>query len=267
MTRRLAAAALAATALAGCYTIRYERRSVLPEPGAARERWHHGILGGTFLASGPVDLAAMCPYGVAAVESQVSAANWFAQLITSGGGLGLLSAPVGGFALLWAPLWEPTTVRVTCARAGAARSGRAMKIVLLPLAALGGVPKETAQLLGDALAGELRKRPGISVLTPADVSALLGVEKTRQMMGCTESGCMAEIGGALGADRVVHGSLGRIGGSLVVNVSALDPRRAVAAASVSERLRGGREEAFLDVLPSIADALLAEGPAASGGPR
>lgn len=253
MSGRLVAAAVAAATLAACYTIRYERRSVLPEAGAPREIWHHGILGGTILVSGPVELAKICPGGVAAVESQVSAANWFAQLITSGGGL----------ALLWAPVWEPTTVRVTCARAAGTRSGKALKIVLLPLAALGGVPKETAQLLGDALAGELRRRPGVSVLTQSDVSALLGVEKTRQMLGCTDSGCMAEIGGALGADRVVHGSLGRIGDSLVVNLSALDPKRAAAAASVSERLRRGGEEAFLDVLPSVADALLADGAAPS----
>jgi len=35
---------------------------------------------------------------------------------------------------------------------------------------------------------------------------------------------------------------------------------------VSERLRGADEEAFLDVLPTVADALLADAPA-SGGPR
>jgi hypothetical protein len=67
---------------------------------------------------------------------------------------------------------------------------------------------------------------------------------------------MAEVGGALGADRVVHGSLGRVGESLVVNLSALDPRRGAAAASVTERLRGAGEEAFLDALPAVADTLL-----------
>jgi hypothetical protein len=260
MIRRAAAAALAALALASCYTIRYERRSALPEAGAPRESWHHGLVGGTFLVSAPVDLAKVCPGGVASVESQVTAANWFGQLLTT----------VGGLAAFWTPLWEPTTVRVTCARAPAARTGKPLRIVLLPLAPLGGVPKETAQLLGDALAGELRRRAGISVLTQSDVAALLGVEKTRQMLGCTDAGCMAEIGGALGADRVIHGSLGRVGESLVVNLSALDPRRSAAAASVSERLRGGGEEAFLDVLPAVADALLADGdgpPAASGGAR
>jgi len=258
--RRLAVAALVAVALGGCYTIRYEHRSVLPEAGAPRERWNHAIAGGVIPAS-RVDLAAMCPSGVAAVENQTTFPNFLGQALTMVGSAGTL-------LLLHAPLWEPTTIRVVCARAAGARSGRPLKIVLLPLEPLGGVPKETAQLLGDALAGELRRRPGISVLTQGDVSALLGVEKTRQMVGCADSGCMAEIGGALGADRVVHGNLGRVGESLVVNLSALDPRRAAAAASVSERLRGAGAEAFLDVLPSVADALLAdEPPAASGGPR
>lgn len=248
--RRAALLALAGWALSGCYTVRYERRSAAPEPGTPREVWHHGVLGGTLLASAPVPLADMCPSGVATVENQTTFGNWLAQVFTS----------FGILAPLHAPAWEPTTVRVTCARPAVARASRAVKVVVLPLVALGGVPRETAQLLGDALAGELRKRAGVSVLTQADVSALLGIEKTRQMLGCSEGGCLAEIGGALGADRVVHGSLGRVGGSLVVNLSALDPRRASSAASVSERLRGGGEEALLDALPGLADALLAEPP-------
>ncbi len=248
-----AAAALALGALPGCYTIRYERRAA-PEPGSPREVWHHGILGGAVTASRAVKLAEMCPAGVARVENQTTFANWLGQVLTS----------VGALAVLHAPVWEPTTVRVTCARASAQRPGRPTKVVVLPLVPLGGVGKETAQLLGDALAGELRRRPGVSVLTQSDVSALLGIEKTRQMLGCAEAGCMAEIGGALGADRVVHGSLGRVGGSLMVNLSALDPKRAAATASVSERLRGAADEAFLDALPSLADALLAEPPGPPG---
>jgi hypothetical protein len=255
---RALSAALAATLLSGCYTIRYERRSVLPEEGTPREVPHHAFLGGTIVGSAPVNLHAMCPAGVASVEQRTSGSDGFWQGVTS---LPILLWTV------WAPVWEPTTVKVTCARPGlATRSGKAMKVALLPLTPLGGVSKETAQLLDDALAGELRKRTGVSVLTQSDVGALLGVEKTRQMLGCTDSGCMAEIGGALGADRVVHGSIGRVGGTLVVNLSALDARKAASAASVSERLRGADEEAFLDVLPTVADALLADVPA-SGGPR
>lgn len=245
---RCCVAALAAAALSGCFTIRYERRGVSPEPGAPRESWQHGVLGGTIPGSRPVKLHEMCPGGIARVENQTTFANALGQLLTSFGALGLLHAPA----------WEPTTVRVTCARGSVARAGRTFRIVVLPLAPLGGVSDGTARLLGDALAGELRKRAGVSVLTQSDVAALLGLEKTRQMLGCSEAGCMAEIGGALGADRVIHGSLGRVGESLVVNLSALDPKRGQSAASVSERLRGAADEAFLDALPAVADALLAE---------
>jgi hypothetical protein len=250
MIRGALAALGAAVALSGCYTIRYERHGVPAETGTPREQWNHGVLGGTIPASGPVDLARACPDGFASVENQVTFGNAVGQLLTSFGALLVLQAPV----------WEPTTVRVVCARPAAARvGGKKLKIVVLSLAPLGGVTEERARLLGDALAGELRRRSGVSVVTQGDVAALLGVEKTRQMLGCAESGCMAEIGGALGADRVVHGSLGRVGGSLMVNLSALDARRGAAVASVSERLRGAGDEAFLDALPAIADTILADG--------
>jgi hypothetical protein len=78
------------------------------------------------------------------------------------------------------------------------------------------------------------------------------------MLGCTDAGCIAEVGGALGVDRVVHGSVGRVGSSLLVNLSSLDPRKATHAASVSERLKGATDEGFLDALPRIVDDLIAE---------
>jgi hypothetical protein len=242
---RLAALA-AAVALAGCYTIRYERRAA-PEPGAPREQWHHGLLGGSIDLSGPVRLDQACPDGVARVESQTTFINWFLQAVTTGGAL----------VPLHAPLWNPSTVRVTCARPTGA--GRALTVLLLPLAPIGEVDKATVALFGEALAGELRRRPGVSVLADSDVAALLGAEKRRQMVaGCSDAGCLAELGGALGADRVLHGTVGRVGGSLLVNLSSLDARRARGVASVSERLKGNGDEAFLDALPAMVDRLLAE---------
>jgi hypothetical protein len=249
VSRRLAAA-LAALALAGCYTIRYDRRAA-PEGGAPREQWHHGLLGGVVDVSGPIKLAEVCPDGFASVTHETTFFNWFGQIITSGGGL----------ALVKAPLWEPTTVRVQCARPAAA--ARTVALVVLPLAGLGEVDKDTARIYTEALAGELRRRPGTSVMSDADVAALLGVEKRRQVLtGCSDAGCLAEIGGALGADRVIHGTVGRMGGSLLVNITSLDARKGRSAAAVSERLRAG-DEAFLDALPRMVDKLLAE-PAAPG---
>jgi hypothetical protein len=252
--RRVAAVA-AAAALAGCYTIRYEHRGVARE-AATRERSHHGAIGGFFDLTGPIRIEESCPSGAAAVESQITFPNLAAQLITS--------LPV--LLFVRAPFWAPSTVRVACASGGVAGAApsRKLKVALVPLAPLGGIDAQTAKVFDEAIAGELRKHPGVSVVTQSDVAALLGVERQRQLLGCTDAGCIAEIGGALGADRVVHGSVGRVGASLVVNLSSLYARRAAQAASVSERLRRADDEAFLDALPRIVDALLVE-PAAPGG--
>jgi hypothetical protein len=246
--RRLAAL-LSVAALAGCYTIRFERRAT-PEAGAPREQWHHGLVGGLIDASGPVRLDQACPEGVARVESRTSFINWFIQAVTTGGVL----------IPLHAPLWSPSTVSVTCAvPTGAAR---ALTVVLLPLTPLGEVDKASVALFTEALAGELRRRRGVSVLADSDIAALLGVEKRRQMTSnCSDAGCLAELGGALGADRVLHGTVGRVGGSLLVNLTALDARKARSTASVSERLQGAGDERFLDALPAMVDRLLAEPPA------
>ncbi len=251
---------LAMVGLAGCYHIRYERPSVVGEGGAPREQWHHGALGGAIELSGPVDLAATCPDGFARVESQITFFYWVAQAFTSFGVLGPLHAS----------LWTPSGVKVVCARPGVglAPGVRALKLVLLPLTPRGDVKKETVSVFDEALAGELRRRPGVSVVAESDLAALLGVEKKRQMLsGCADSGCLAELGGALGADRVVHGSVGRVGSSLVITISSLDAPRARTVASVSERLKGAGDEAFLDGLSAMVDRLLAEpGPAAPPPP-
>ena len=130
---------------------------------------------------------------------------------------------------------------MACARprAGPAPGGRVLKLVLLPLVPKGDVKREAVAVFDEALAGELRRRPGVSVLAESDVAALLGVEKKRQMLaGCTDSGCLAELGGALGADRVVHGSVGRVGSSLVVTISSLDAPRSRTVARSRSGSRG-----------------------------
>lgn len=231
----------------GCYTIRYERRGVA-DGSPPVELTHHGFVGGTLRSTPKIDLAATCPGGVVSVENETNFPDALIQGLTM----------LGGLALLHAPIWEPTMVRVVCAREGAGARQRGLKIALLRLSPLGDVDAKTVALFSEALAGELRKRPGVSVMSESDIAALLGVEKTKAMLGCTDAGCIAEVGGALGADRVVHGSVGRVGSSLLVNLSSLDSKKAAHAASVSERLKGATDEAFLDALPRIVDDLLAE---------
>ncbi len=242
------ALALLLPALAGCYSIRYHRR-VDADEAATTSTWHHGAISGVVDLTGPMPVDQGCPGGAAAVENEVTFVNGLLQLLTGGR---LLS------------LWDPSTVRVSCVRPGArpaipasAAAARRARMAVVRLAARTGVAQGTADLFTDALVGELRRR-GLQVLSDSDIAAVLGVERNKQMLGCSDATCLAEIGGALGVDRIVHGSVGRIGGSLVVNLSSVDSKRGIAVASASERLKSDSDEAFLDALPRLVADLLQE---------
>ncbi len=80
------------------------------------------------------------------------------------------------------------------------------------------------------------------VVSAADLRAMMNVEAGRRSSGATcEAGdaCMAEIATALGADVLVHGSVGRFGSLYSVTLSLFDARRSRAIArekAESERL-------------------------------
>lgn len=63
----------------------------------------------------------------------------------------------------------------------------------------------------------------VRVSTPKDMAAILGIEKQKQLLGCSDEGssCMAELAGALGADGIVSGQIAKVGKSFQVNVKIL----------------------------------------------
>jgi hypothetical protein len=73
------------------------------------------------------------------------------------------------------------------------------------------------------------------VLGPADLNAVLGVERLRDAMGCDEVSCAAEIGGALGAPFLVAGQLGRLGDQAVLSLRLMDTREPSVLARSSAR--------------------------------
>ena len=88
----------------------------------------------------PVELDQTCPDGFARVENEVTFFNWVGQFLTGFGGLWVVNAN----------LWDPSTVRVQCARhTGAARTQHAPEALLqlrtdrvrfLPYGLQGGEP-------------------------------------------------------------------------------------------------------------------------------
>jgi TolB-like protein len=82
--------------------------------------------------------------------------------------------------------------------------------------------------------GRLDAIDGLRTVGREDIEASLGADKQRAALGCDAVACMAEIGGALGVDLILHGQVGRVGSKYSVNVSVVraNDSRVIARMSV-----------------------------------
>jgi hypothetical protein len=83
------------------------------------------------------------------------------------------------------------------------------KLAVLDFAA-NGASKELTSAASSAAANELDRLGVFRILTTEAIRDMLAFEKQRQMLGCADTGCIAEIGGALGVDYIVSGKVTRI---------------------------------------------------------
>jgi hypothetical protein len=130
------------------------------------------------------------------------------------------------------------------------------KLVLLDLSAK-GVPKDTAQTLSEIMLSRIRETaPGVTVIGQSEIEAMLALEAQKDLLGCSdETSCLAEIGGALGADHLVNGSIGKLGSVFLINMKLLNTVEARVVNHVSERIDGG-EELLIEAVDQLAANLV-----------
>jgi hypothetical protein len=118
-----------------------------------------------------------------------------------------------------------------------------------------GVDKSVANIVTDAILAQLKKIPYSRVVGAKEVDTMLGYEQKKQMAGCSDTSCMIAIGGALGVDVLVIGSVGKIGSSYVFNLKLLNIREGSMEGMFDRRMKGGSEEDFLDLVPEAVATL------------
>jgi hypothetical protein len=141
-----------------------------------------------------------------------------------------------------------------------AASASAPKLAVLQIQAGEGVPPTTAAAVGDAVVAEVRKQSGAEVITQREISSILSLENQKAMLGCSTDSCMAELGGALGADRLVAGDMARLGESFLLHLRVVDVKKVRVAVQADRRLRGGTIDDVLDVLPAMVAELFGKPP-------
>ena len=107
-----------------------------------------------------------------------------------------------------------------------ARADEVKQIVVLPFTVAEGLNPKTGTLLDEVVLTELEPvvPAGIKVVGSADVTALLGYEQKKMLVGCEETGCLVEIGNALGATHILVPGVGKLGSRYLVSAKFLDAK-------------------------------------------
>ncbi len=98
-----------------------------------------------------------------------------------------------------------------------------IKVVVMDLRATGDLPPDFIGSLSSLIAQELERLGPFAAVASQDVLQMVTFETMRQQLGCDAgASCLAEIGGALGADYMVSGNLSFIGGAYLLQLQLLD---------------------------------------------
>jgi TolB-like protein len=136
-------------------------------------------------------------------------------------------------------------------------SGRRRVVLVLPLKAKGDVAEHVSEILTNIMLTNLDQVQGLRTISANDIQATIQAERARDLLGCTDTSCLAEIGGALGADMVAYGAVGKLGSKLSVSVSMFDNRTSTVvarSAQVCDREEGLPDAAQLVVTDLISRA-------------
>ena len=111
-----------------------------------------------------------------------------------------------------------------------------------------GVEASLVQNLTDVATVSLNKLGVFDVLSRADIQQMLSFEEDKQMLGCSDASCLAEVGGALGVALLISGSVGKVGSNFLVNLTLTD------TSSVKVMAREQREVATVEGLTASVEA-------------
>jgi TolB-like protein len=132
-----------------------------------------------------------------------------------------------------------------------------VKIAVLDLQAR-GVDPALAQSGGTLIASELNKLEVFKVISREDIRNMLSFEKDKERLGCeADQACLAEIGGALGVEYIIAGSLAAIGDQTVLSLTLNNIKTATVENRLSENV-SGKGDALIQAISRNSKALVSK---------
>lgn len=106
-----------------------------------------------------------------------------------------------------------------------------IKVAVMQLQASSNVDPGLVEALTQVVPETLEGLGVFKAISTQEIKQLLAFESQKQLLGCNEVSCLAEIGGALGADFLVIGNLSLVGDAYIIQLQLAN----IAAAKIESR--------------------------------
>lgn len=153
---------------------------------------------------------------------------------------------------------DSTPVSLESARVVAAAGTAVARLPIVAVQPLQGkgVTAEEADLITDALAAELQKTDSVRVLERSQMDKILAEQGFQNSGACSGSECVVQMGQMLGIDQMVVGTVGKLGGSYILNVRIAKVESGEVARSVSRNLEAPIDAVVTILAPVVAKELV-----------
>jgi hypothetical protein len=136
-----------------------------------------------------------------------------------------------------------------------------IRTVVVGLEGRRNVDGELALAMSDVVQGEISNDPRRKVFGRTDLQRVLAFESERQALGCNDDSCLTELAAALAVERIITGSIDRIGSQYFVVITEIDAQTVEPLGRVQRRLPLD-ENKLIDGILSMTRQLMQESRAA-----
>jgi hypothetical protein len=144
----------------------------------------------------------------------------------------------------------------------------ALRIAVPDVKVQGELPAHQLSVFEISLLAELRKLEGLAAIGMGEIREMLSYEYQRQMLGCAaDESCLAEIGGALGTDEMLHVSLIVDRDTVTLGSKRISMKSARITGSHQRRLTRAKGEELLGAIGPLVQALFPDRPLRAGRVR
>lgn len=127
-------------------------------------------------------------------------------------------------------------------------------MAVTPLQAKGVSPSD-ASVLTDNISDELLKTGKVRVMERSQMDKILQEQGFQQSGACDTSECAVQIGKLLGIERVVVGSVGKIGETYSLSIRMVDVSTGEILAGSRRNYKGAVDDALQQVVPDVVQEL------------